>query len=202
LQTVKFASGFLLDIVLHCRERSGTGAWLDAFRKNLDLTPATAVWFLQHVLNGTECSWLDDYLLVSTDALARGVFIQLLLQVVQVVVSVVDDNESMFETFYALQDDELARHCAEGIPHALITKLVKSVVGFVYKIPNHVRTADDVFVLIRELASIPAICKLLISAEFIPLLCTFLLKDGAKLPQLDDIRLAAIVYSCALTYGY
>ena len=47
LRTVQFGCHFLLDVVLHCRERAGMRAWITVLREAFETFPHTAVWLLQ-----------------------------------------------------------------------------------------------------------------------------------------------------------
>jgi hypothetical protein len=123
LQTAAFNCSFLLDVVLHCRERGAVRASVHSMRGLFETHPHTASWFIRRILddcmhtmeaessltasaassptsspsrrkNGRPgpsphtapvCAWLSEFLLTSTDALARGTFVQLLVQAVQAV---------------------------------------------------------------------------------------------------------------------
>jgi len=92
LRTVMFGCRFLFDVVLHCRERAGMRAWVTVLREAFETFPHTALWLLGAVLDdsgrgsSTTCStWLNSYLSHSSDALARGTFVQVLAQAVAAV---------------------------------------------------------------------------------------------------------------------
>ena len=67
LETVQFGCHFLLDVVLHCRERAGMRAWITVLREAFETFPHTAVWFLQvhpHIHTPTPHTHLNIHTLI------------------------------------------------------------------------------------------------------------------------------------------
>eukprot|EP01034_Spumella_vulgaris_P035400 gene35400-43649_t len=149
---------------MHYRERAAMRTSVQVLKDAFEAYPHTAVWFVDRVLDKA-CGWFHEYMLACTDTLARGSFSQVLLAAVRVIAPKVPD--SLLEVLDG--DDDAHRD-------VLCCKLVQLLLETVPKSVNYVRTADEVFMLIRDLAaSEPAICTLLQCAGCVSYLSFFVL---------------------------
>ena len=176
LRTVKFGCEFLLDVVLHCRERASMRSSVNVLRSCFEKYPHTAVWFLQRVVDTQSCAWFFDYLFFCTDALARATFVQILVQAVHIVAP------SSPEVLISMKNAKLVDLKTEihNKPTVLIFYLLKLVVESSVKVVNHVRTADEYFSLVRDLCSIPSVCTVLQHLAMVSILSYFITPDAAS----------------------
>ncbi|OQR84903.1 ubiquitin-specific protease [Achlya hypogyna] len=75
-----FALGlrFVLDVVLHSREKKGVSRWVQALLAALAADPALVEWFLSQCSGPQRGPWLVAYLFESPDGIARQSFVHLL----------------------------------------------------------------------------------------------------------------------------
>ncbi len=159
LRTVRVCCEFLMDVLMHLRERSAMRASVTAVRCMFEAHPHTAAWFLSHVLTADACSWFVDYLLASTDALSRASFVQLVVQAAQIVAP---KNPLALLPFVSMDGNQNMHTLHPGGDVALCVRLVTALMHIIPRVANHVRTGDEVFVLVRDLAaSVPCICAAL-----------------------------------------
>jgi ubiquitin C-terminal hydrolase len=183
-QTFQFSLKFLLDTILHCRERSGTKSWLQVFQQHFEAYPSSALWFLKELV-GTNRSWLREYLLISSDFMSRSTFVHIIMHAVTVLSpfdeSLVNSyhNNGFEATEYGYSKLQLIVSSDLSPPtEAYIAQLIHLISKYVFEVPQHMRNADELFVLIRDLASIPCICKLLNFQDMISKLCFFVIPDS------------------------
>eukprot|EP01038_Epipyxis_sp_PR26KG_P004500 gene4500-6357_t len=175
LRTVKFGCVFLLDVVLHCRERAAMRASINILRNAFDAYPSTAYWFIGQVIDSSRSSWMTDFLLLCTDALARATFVQLLIQAVSVIAP---KDANMLSTIKSMKVVDLKREFNSSYNvNALIVCLARTAIDYVFKAVNHVRTSDEIFVLVRDLSSIPCICTLFQTLSAVAYLSYFVMPD-------------------------
>jgi hypothetical protein len=167
LRTVWFTCTFLFDVLLHYRERAAIQTSLRVLKDAFEVHPHTAAWFMGWVLDCDSCGWFHEYMLASTDTLARASFLQLFMAAVRFVAPKNPD---------ALLD--LSDH--EQDPSVMMClRLVTLLIETVPKTVNYVRTADEVFMLIRDLAATePAICSLLQAMGCVSYLSFFVLQPA------------------------
>lgn len=186
-RVLQFGITFLLDVLLHFRERSAIKDYVNALKEAFEAFPATAFWFLSQLLSPPTCTWFTDYMLVCTDPLARASFVQLVVYAVAVVAP--KDANAVTAAFATLN-----RHVAGGdavdepewTPEELCARLVQKMFDLVFKSVNHVRTADEVFALVRDLSVFPSICHAFRSHNIISLLSYYVMPDGVP-PQVKGI---------------
>lgn len=190
LQTFQFAVRYLLDIILHCRERSGTKAWLQVFQSHFDSYCISAKWFIKEILTIGN-NWLFDYMINCPDVMSRSTFVNLLVSAVQVLA--IDMNDEVLSTYQKLnknQINELLIDIRQGklqlgklqllSSELMLVALLQKVKECLSYVPSHIRTADEIFVLIRDLASIPSVRKLLNSSDMIVKLCYFIIPEAVN----------------------
>lgn len=177
---VQFGCSFLLDILLHFRERSAIKDYITVLRDAFVAYPKTAYWFVNHLLNGQACSWFHDYMLTCTDPLARGSFVQLLVHAISVIAP--KELTAVMAALPSLNRGHAAGEDIEWTPAELCARVVQRLFDFILKSVNHVRTGDEVFALIRDLAGIPSLCYTLRSNNVISLLCYFIMPDQTPPP--------------------
>ena len=177
-ETFMFELYFFLNVVLHTRDRVGILMWLNEFKRMFVSSPGTATSFLQLLLDpSTGHTWLKGFLFFCTDVLARSTFEQLLFLAVSVVAPtdakrIERAYERNLSSLSTSTEDHEADHAAE-----LVAMLIKIVMALLVYCLNHVRTSEEVFVLIKDIASIPSICSVLIKAEIVSKLCYFAIPD-------------------------
>lgn len=166
-ETIRFGVHFLLDVILHCRERAGMQLWINALRDAFQAYPETAHWFVKSIVMNNNSSesgnWFSEYLSQCTDANARYTFVQVLFHAVVAIAPVAADALEPYNKITIEQIDTENRSM-------LLSFLVRLIVDKVFTVQYSVRLADELFVLIRELAGIPcmnhamiinfAICKI------------------------------------------
>jgi len=174
LRTIQFSCHFLLDVVLHCRERAAMRSSINCLKAAFETFPRGAVWFISLIVDNNNCSWFADYILSCSDALARATFAQILVQAATVVAPKDKDALSMYRT-YRVADLRSVAQTLE--PASLMALMVKLIVDNLFKSVNYIRTADEIFVLIRDLCAIPCMSKLMQSLGLVGFLCYFATPD-------------------------
>lgn len=176
-RVVRFGINFLLDVLLHFRERSAIKDYVNALKEAFEAFPATAHQFINTLLSPPTCTWLSDYMLLCTDPLARVSFVQ---HVVNAVAVIAPKEASAVTAAFAT----IGRHANAGSAdevdwssEELCVRLVQKMFDLVFKSANHVRTADEVFALVRDLSSIPSICHAFRSHNIISLLSYYVIPD-------------------------
>jgi len=178
LRTVQFNVTFLLDVILHCRERAVMRAYVDTLRVAFMSYQHTAVWFVSLILDTTTCSWFGDYVLYCTDALARATFVQIL---VHAVTAMAPSDVNALGAFKAMKIVDLKTAAAASsspqYPLALVALLLRLIVDHTFKAVNHARHADELFVLIRDLAAIPCVCRSFLDLGLVAFLSYYVMPD-------------------------
>jgi hypothetical protein len=185
----------LFDVVLHCRERAATRAWVNALKNMFETFPQAPFWFVRHVMNFNICSWFRDFLYQCSDQMARSTFVQVLNHAVVAIVETIiknngDVSSSALSLYYNISTDELRDQCMftdnelnevelmnenmnVGLAKPLLALLVKESIEAVLNVPSYSKYADEVFMLIRELAAIPFLCTMLLDLRAVSLLAFF-----------------------------
>lgn len=177
LRIVQFGCTFLLDVLLHFRERAAIRAYLTALRESFESYPVTAKWFLYQIVTPQICSWFQDYLLGCTDALARATFVQLIVHAVTVIAP--KDPQAINAAIIQQQQQQGSKGNYELASEAeLCGRLIGRMMEMIMKVVNYVRTADEVFALVRDLACIPSIAVVLRSRNVVSMLCYFVMPDS------------------------
>ncbi len=180
MQATQFGCSFLFDVVLHCRERSASREWVDVLKNLFEVFPAGGIWFLDTLLFDDSNTWFHDYLLTCSDQLARSTFVQVVVQAVNAISPKGEDYSKALVNFMTLSDDEVFLKTEEeaadpnplkaSVSYTLLIALVKKVLEFVHRSRYYTRCADEIFALLRDLASIPCVCSLFIQLNAISLL--------------------------------
>lgn len=185
-QTFQFSVKFLFDIILHCRERSGTKSWQQIFQQHFENFPSSAKWLLKELV-ASDRTWLKEYLLYCSDFMSRSTFVHIITQAIHALMPI---NEALLQSLnekdeiIVLNGEETTKvraHIAtEMNPKVeyLIVLFLQHILKFVLEVPAHVRTADEVFVLIRDLAAIPSIRFCLNYHQIIAKLCFFVIPES------------------------
>lgn len=185
-RVVQFGISFLLNVLLHFRERSAIKDYVNVLKDAFEAFPATAYQFVNTLLSPSLCSWLNDYMLSCTDPLARASFVQLVVNAIQVmapkdVTAVTAAFATTTRHTHAGGIDEI-----EWTPAELCARLVQRTFDLVFKSANHVRTADEVFALVRDLSGIPSICHSFRHHNIISLLSYYIMPDAVP-PHIKGI---------------
>ena len=187
---VTFGCHFLLDIVLHCRDRKGSRQWVNLLSEIFAARPETSIAFLQEFVFAKNFQLLKEYLLMCGDSLARSTFVQLLSGAVAVVVP--DDVDS-FRNYEHLLDSDLLHVAMEhrkqgysGVGPPLLVLLIRCLRGLLQHAPNYLQTCDELFGVMRTLAEFPAICSYMLHLELVPLLLYFINGGGKK--KIDMVK--------------
>lgn len=174
LRTVQFNCSFLLDVVLHCRERAAMRSSIHVLSAAFDAFPHTAMWFLSHVLDTTTCAWFLEYTLHSADALARAAFVQI---VVAAVSAIAPKDPLALSAFKSMKISDVKIAAGENHPAAQLALLVRLVLDHTFKSVLYTRNADELFVLIRDLAALPCMNKAFLEMGLIAFLSYFIMPD-------------------------
>ena len=154
--------------------------------------------------SSTCSSWLDEFLTHCSDTLARGTFVQVVIQAVTIVAP---SEPFALEPLLSIHLGDLKEICgfddedptgaakalreaygttATGttwtpqeipIAHALTTLLISDLMERVLLAPSYVRVADELFLLIRDLAAIPSVCTAMLRGGAISRLAFFAIPD-------------------------
>ena len=160
-EMVSFGCQFFVDVVLHCKNRSGVKLWLDVLDSYFKKFPFTADWFLTHILTQAQCSWLRDFLLHSTDSMASSTFVHLIVSAGHIVI-------------------ENAAGSSGGVPEAAlsrVTAVVDSILDMLPLVPLNWRTADELFIALRDLSSVPGVAEHLVRKDVIAKLAYFAIPE-------------------------
>lgn len=173
LRTVKFGSEFLLNVALHCRERPAVRSSIMVMKGMFEKYPHTAYWFVLNVLTVSTNTWLNDYLVSCNDALARATFVQLFVHAVNVIAP--RDPQAVVAC-NSIPSNEIRKAAIENAA-ALCWLLVRSLFDLTLRSVGFSRNADEIYVLIRDLASIPALCTAFKTVGMVSFLSYFIMPD-------------------------
>jgi len=152
LRTVQFGCRFLLDVVLHCRERPAVRTFIHIMKGAFESYPHTAMWFLNQIVAGnTAVSWANEYLLNATDVLARGSFVQLFVHAVSAIAPTTVNAIATVPSQEFRKDIPVFTD-----PAALCARISRYTLDLTFKAVNYTRNADEIFMLVRDLAGIPS----------------------------------------------
>jgi ubiquitin carboxyl-terminal hydrolase 9/24 len=178
MKVVKFNIDFLLNVVLHCRERPAVRSSLNVIKGIFEKYPHTAHWFVAHLLTPGGSSWLSDYLFSCTDALARASFVSLLVSAVAVIAPTDVNAVSAYQTVLPQDIKKEAASGGASSSAALCAMLIRYLLESTIKAVNYTRSADELFVLIRDLAAIPSLCRALKSLGIISFLSYYVMPEN------------------------
>ena len=165
--TISFGIHFLLDVILHCRERAGIHLWINTLKDAFQTHPETAHKFIKTIVvnsinNNDTSNWIQEYLSRCLDANARYSFVQLVFHAVSTIAPLPADALDSYSktTSKNLDFDNIG---------LLLWVLAKAVTDKVFSINGqfHIRAADELFVLIREFAGIPCMNQVMLKNHVI-----------------------------------
>jgi ubiquitin C-terminal hydrolase len=181
---VHFGCHFLLEVMLHCRDRRGLRQWVSLLGEIFAAHPDTALAFLQDFVFAKNGHLLKEFLLVCGDSVARTTFVQLLSGAVAALVPSTTDALHEWEL---MNDSELLRAAVDvrsqgpaAVGPPILTLLVHCLKGMLHLAPNFLHTCDELFGVLRELAGYPALCSYMLKLELVPLLLYFVNSGGPK----------------------
>ena len=181
---VKFALHFLLDVVLHCRDRRGIRQWVNLLVDIFIAHPDTALTFLQDFVFANKFHLLKDFLLLCGDSVARSIFVQLLSGAVCALAPT--DSEAL-SRYDHMNDSELlhaaVEHRSQGpiaVGPPILSLLVRCLRSMLQLAPSYLHTCDELFGVFRELATYPSMCSYMLKMELVPLLLYFVNSGGPK----------------------
>lgn len=174
LEIVSLGCRFLLDVVLHFRERAGMQQWIHVLHDAFAVLPAAAHWFIRMLTQKN--SWLFEFL-QCPDPLARATFGELLCEAVAVAAP---KSTDALVRFIRLGPYELEQISSKGQDEACAL-VIFVIVRALYELPNRMRSADEILIIIRELASIPSVCVAMLELGLLEDLVYFVLPD--KVPE-------------------
>lgn len=161
---------FLLDVILHSRERPGIQAWINHLKQALHSDIATAS-YLVTTLATTGASWLRTYFLECTDSTARNWVLQL---VTCAVLELASQSESEKEAL-ALPD------ASEAIGKSHVAVLLMAAMDLVLEANKFWRHTDELFLLFRDVARESTLIRdFLVRADLVSRLGLFVL--GERVP--------------------
>jgi ubiquitin C-terminal hydrolase len=190
LEIVKFAVNFMLNILLHCRERSGLKMWIQSLKEMFACQTNAAVWLLRFII-GKKATILREFLFHCGDAMARGTFVQLLVTTLTSLSS--QDTEIQSEDcllpFLSLKASEIIQLVTQHHHDhkSLLVAYLFSVLKMIPDIPSYLRSCDEVFNLIRDMSvALPPIRQYLIEKDVLAQLCHFITPESSC-PQIEEI---------------
>jgi ubiquitin C-terminal hydrolase len=190
LEILKFAVNFMLNILLHCRERSGLKLWIQSMKEMFVCQTNAAVWLLRFII-GKKAAILREFLFHCGDAMARGTFVQLLVATLTSL-STQDaelQSEDCLLPFLSYKPAEIIQlitqhhHDHKSLLVAYLFTLLKMIPD----IPTYLRSCDEVFNLIRDMSiSLPPIRQYLIEKDVLAQLCHFITPESS-VQQIEEI---------------
>lgn len=185
LAMFQFGCNLLFNVILHSKERTELQLWIDSLNHLVTVTApaipgnmAAAEWFLGRVLDSSSCSWMEDYLLDSSDALARSSFVQVLSQcMLSLAPSLVPtlpfgENPTLIgelTRMIALQRDRLSSLVKNRNMNAMVVMVVLSMSEYLISAASHqFKGASEIISLIRNIAEAPVYGELLMTCRFVP----------------------------------
>mmetsp|Transcript_24439 Transcript_24439/g.56365 ORF Transcript_24439/g.56365 Transcript_24439/m.56365 type:complete len:3222 (+) Transcript_24439:123-9788(+) len=186
LELVQCGLTFLLDVVLHSRERRGVKQWHEIFVGAFAYEPVAAQWFIQALCSPTERSgtWLRSFLLLCPDVMARNSFVRL---VAHAVAALAPREEGMLREAAAHARKAAGGGVAGAVERtaaaaggSTIVALVEEVTELMSQAPQYWRNADELFLLVRDLAaSNDALREYMVGTEMIARLSLFVAGEKA-----------------------
>jgi ubiquitin C-terminal hydrolase len=156
-EIASFGCGFFMDVVLRCKERSGVKLWLGVLISYFNKFPLTADWFLLHIRTRSQCLWLEDYLVHCSDSMASSSFVQL---VVAASLSVVEHASK-------------GPAGDTGLATLRVLAVADRVLELLPRIYLNSRTADEFFIALRDLSSIPCVAEHFVKKDLVAKLTYF-----------------------------
>ena len=188
LTTLQFCLGFLLSVVLHCKDKLNLGDWAGSIQTCFSQHPHTACWFLQEILL-KDNSWLDDYVFLCPDGRASSAFASILISAIR---CIVPEGEQSLMAYSSMNLDALRTMCVTESERGSLTLKGQHIVcaylalemkeSLFSRVPNNIATSQALFTVIRELASFPSLRTFLIGCECISSLAHFVLLDSWSAP--------------------
>jgi ubiquitin C-terminal hydrolase len=180
---VQFGVTFLLDVILHCRERCAMKQWVEVIKEAFITFPDTASFFIFELIKNNQNTWLNEYLLYCSDQSARQTFVQLVFAAVQVIAPKTD--EGLVKNLKLTQEElrkKLSIIDSSSTIHnnTLLSCLYLELMDKLWRVPQHVKNSDEIFVLIRDLASIPSFNSTMIQMNMISYLSFFIMPNNVN----------------------
>lgn len=182
---VQFGIRFFLSVVLHCREKSEK-AWIVCLGNALVANPQSALWFIQHLTSPTSSpNWLSEYIDTCHEPRAKNAFIQLIVAAV-VALSPADPDCLLPYIHPVASPIPTAPPASPTSSAGALAAFIVVIQERIFAIPGSFSRsggADELFVLIRELASTSAcVRRALLELQTISVLSYFLFLgfDAAK----------------------
>ena len=184
-----FSTGvmFLLDVMLHSRERPSVHAWMGILRRVLGTDPQAASWLLEAMVDtpstpapgpgpGSNApptprpAWLRSYFLDCGDCTARNCVLQLVVMAIKTLAAHAEEAQ-------ALREAPLEDACA----HSRVARFFGHAMDLLNEVPQHWRNADELFALFRDAAKASeAVRVYLLRNDTVFYLAMFVLGDSAQ----------------------
>lgn len=181
---VELGCQFLLDVVLHFKERSGMQLWIAVLRTAFASRPSAA-WNIVRGIAGkvNGCVWLGEYLFCS-DALSRVTFGELLTEAIAAVAPKDPDALLKFcKRGGGDLDAIILGKSADALPAACFF-ILGQIITVLHDAPSRLRSHDELLIIIREFALIPSMCKAMLSMNLLEDLVYFVMPTRVS----DSIR--------------
>jgi ubiquitin C-terminal hydrolase len=163
---------YLLDVILHSRERPGIHAWVGHLKAAFQLDPATAQCFLEQMTQPS-CRWLRTFFLECPDSTARSTVLQLVTTAVLELAK--------------LERGQLAGPTDVAVTESYVGKFLRAAMGLLPEANRHWRHADELFLLFRDVAKHSDVVRdYLVRSELVALLVIFVVGERAP-PSLRNI---------------
>jgi len=174
LSVFRMGMVFLMEVILHSRDRPGIVQWVGYLREAMVGDLETARWFLHH-MSLPSTVWLRLYLLECPDTTARTTVMHLLV--------------SGIVTLAPLEETALTAPTPieTAIQHSQVAVIFTSIINLITEANLHWRHADELFILLRESAKrSESVRSFLLRCDVVGKLVTFVLGESAP-PRLKAL---------------
>jgi ubiquitin C-terminal hydrolase len=201
LATAQLTCKYLLNVVFHCRERAAPKRWVNVLKSCFETSTECAAWFVGHVLKVSDPmmpSYFEIFTQQCTDAVARGMFVQILVAAVSALGA--DLPQEALLPYLNYDDNDLKMLGKKKAPTgagvsllavSLLTQLTRKMLDSLLEVPLYVRVSDELFALLREVSCVSCIRKAFWAFPIISILMFYVHPTAAKdsIRELIDSRL-------------
>ncbi|CAM9145531.1 unnamed protein product [Chrysoparadoxa australica] len=196
LGALKVGVTTLLDVVFHSRERIGVKQWEDTLCAAFESHKELCLWFVARLLGegeeGESKGWLKQYTLECPDVMARTAAVRLIAFGSSALARDPTCAAALIRATPPIQGSGSGSGSGSpaeqpppppvAIDHSalMLPRLLEAVIAQLDEVPQHWRTGDELFMLIRDLASSSEpIRQYLVARDMIARLANFCMRDRA-----------------------
>jgi ubiquitin C-terminal hydrolase len=173
LDVIRMALSALLDIILHSRERFQVKAWLALLCSALEQEPSACEWLLKQLLCANGPGWLRQFALECPDVQARGCACRLFAHGIALRAK---DSAEVNELIKPPSDGSVRQGTY------LVRPIIDKLMVLIGDIPTYWRTAEELFLLIREAASADhSVRRYMVAQNFVACLAHITMREESPL---------------------